>query len=329
AVTLDGTGSFDPDGETLTFAWTSAPANGVALAGATTAHPTFTAPIVVGASPATLIFSLVVTDAHAASTPASVIVTVNPQGTNFAAPPGTPPPADPNQTPLPVGGNGSNRFEMGAAQGLYLQDPAAGEPMVSGFVVVNLGASGGGLPGDAPQDTVVTMNGVALLRDPKLNGNFFRLDPAGPKPSIGWGGQMVLVATGTDPKDGKHIQRTLVLPCPKDIQVASTPAIGSVITGGPSLHITSPSDITLNVGIPELSSIFPQAQLFGYDRATRALAPAGAAVTIAPGPLDVTVPVTVTSAGAYLLDLRWPGQWVLDGQTGGFCGLAKRWTYAK
>src|SRR5512140_19851 len=34
AVTLDGRGSFDPDGETLAFAWTSAPTNGVALTGA-------------------------------------------------------------------------------------------------------------------------------------------------------------------------------------------------------------------------------------------------------------------------------------------------------
>jgi hypothetical protein len=330
AVTLDGTGSFDPDGEAITFAWAQSSGTAVTLAGATTAHPTFTAPAVPSASPAqTLVFSLVVTDAHASSPKASVIVTVNPQGTSFPPPPGTPAPAGPNPTPLPIGGNGSNRFEMGAAQGLYLEDPAAGEPTVSGFVVVNLGASGGGLPGNAPADTVVTMNGVPLLRDPNLNGNFFRLDPAGPKPSIGWGGQMVLVATGTDPKDGKPIQRTLVLPCPTDIEVTSNPEIGSVITGTPSLHITSPSDITLNVGVPLMANIFPTVQLFGYDRATRTLAPSGTAQNIAPGPLDVTVPVTPTAADAFLLDLRWPGVFILDGQTGGFCGLAKRWTYAK
>ena len=44
--------------------------------------------------------------------------------------------------------------------------------------------------------------------------------------------------------------------------------------------------------------------------------------------LDVAVPVLPTAADAYLLDLRWPGVFILDGQTGGFCGLAKRWTYA-
>ncbi|HMA06525.1 MAG TPA: DUF5666 domain-containing protein [Ramlibacter sp.] len=330
AVTLDGRGSFDPDGEAITFAWTQSSGTAVTLTGADTAQPSFSAPAVPAGSPAaTLVFSLTVSDAHASSAPATVIVTVNPEATAFPPPPGTPPPASPNPTPLPIGGNGSNRFEVGAAQGLYLQDPAAGEPTVSGFVVVTLGALGGGLPGNAPADTVVTMNGVALLRDPKLNGNFFRLDPAGSQPSIGWGGEMVLVATATDPKDGKPIQRTLVLPCPNDIPVTSAPDIGSVITRVPSLHITSPSDITLNVGIPELSSIFPQVQLFGYNRATRTLAPSGAAKIIAPGPLDVTVTVTPTAADAYLLDLRWPGTWILDGQTGGFCGLAKRWTYAK
>jgi K319-like protein len=330
-VTLNGAGSFDPDGEPLTFTWTQSSGAPVILTGSGTAQPKFTAPTVADPSPPlTLVFSLVVTDAHANSAPASVIVTVNPPSAEgFPPPPGTPPPASPNPTPLPVGGNGSNRFEMGAAQGLYLQDPAAGEPTVSGFVVVNLAASGGGLPGNAPADTVVTLNGVPLLRDPKLNGNFFRLDPAGPQPSIGWGGQMVLVATGTDPKDGKPIQRQLAMDCPKDIQVTPAPPIGSVITGTPSLHITSPSDITLNVGVPLMANIFPTVQLFGYVRATRTLAPSGAAINIAPGPLDVTVPVTPTAADAYLLDLRWPGVFILDGQTGGFCGLAKRWTYAK
>ncbi|HET7787851.1 MAG TPA: DUF5666 domain-containing protein [Myxococcales bacterium] len=330
AVILDGRGSFDPDGQAITFAWTQSSGAAVVLTGADTAQPTFTAPAVPAGSPAaTLVFSLTVSDANASSIPASVIVTVNPEAAAFPPPPGTPPPAPPNPAPLPVGGNGSNRFEMGAANGLYLVDPANGEPSVQGFVVVNLGALGGGLPGNAPADTVVTMNGVPLLRDPALNGNFFRLDPAGPQPIIGTGGQMVLVATGTDPRDGKPIQRQLVLPCPSDIQVTSVPDIGSVITGVPSLHITSPSNITLNVGIPELASIFPTAQLFGYDRATRTLAPSGIAKIIAPGPLDVTVPVTPTAADAYLLDLRWPGPWILDGQTGGFCGLAKRWTYAK
>jgi hypothetical protein len=46
------------------------------------------------------------------------------------------------------------------------------------------------------------------------------------------------------------------------------------------------------------------------------------------GQLGVTVPVSVpTTAPQYLMDVRWPGFWQADGETGGFCGLAKRWTY--
>jgi hypothetical protein len=271
----------------------------------------------------------VVTDAHASSAPASVTITVNPEAANFPAPPGTPPPADPNQVIQPLGGNGSHRFEVGSQQGLYLQDPAPGEPSVRGFVVVTLGSPASGTGFLPPADTVVTMNGVPLLRDPTLNGTFWRLDAAGPQPKIGTGGQMVLVASATDPNTGKPIQRSLVLPCPKDIAVSSSPAIGSSLAGATSVTVTSLSDITFNIGVPIVASVFPQATLFGYERATRNIVASGGPHNIGPGPLTTTVPVTPTAGDAYLLDVRWPGTFVLDGQTGGFCGLAKRWTYAK
>jgi K319-like protein len=335
-VTLHGTQSHDPDGQALTYRWT-APA-GVTLSSATVASPTFTAPGVAPGSPAlTLSFSLVVSDADASSTASTVLVIVNPAGVSNPAPPGTPPAAAPGSTPLPPGGNGSNRFEMGTdlQTGLYLVDPLPGEPSVVGFVVVafthNLSP--------APDGTTVTMNGVQLRRvvTPGASGLFWELNPADPQPVVGTGGDLVLVATGIDPSTNKQIQRTLVLPCPSDIDVATTPAAGAPLATGSTLHLASASTVSLNPGIQLVVPPPPQAMLFGYDPATQALAGYGSPQPIQPGSLSVDVPVcqgsggtcAATTAPAYLLDLRWPGQRILDGETGGFCGLAKRIFFTK
>ena len=82
-VTLDGTGSTDPDrGTTLTYEWSQTSGHTVTLSNATAASPSFTAPD----GPAILIFELNVTDGSLSSTDA-VNVTV-------AAPDNNPPVAD-------------------------------------------------------------------------------------------------------------------------------------------------------------------------------------------------------------------------------------------
>lgn len=79
AVTLNGTASYDPDLDTLHFTWTQTAGPPVALTGANTANPTFTAPAV-GAGGATLTIQLVVSDGQASSAPDTVNVHV--LGTN-------------------------------------------------------------------------------------------------------------------------------------------------------------------------------------------------------------------------------------------------------
>jgi hypothetical protein len=338
-VTLDGSASFDPASAPLSFLWTQSSGPAVVLSSLTTARTTFSAPsIAVGQPLVTLTFSLVVSDALASSNASIVTVTVNPPGVVSPAPPGSLPPAPPTTT-LVNGGSGSNRFEMGTGlNGLYIRDPAAGEDTVQGIVTVALNSIGGGngsqLP---PTDTTVTLNGVQLLLDPAGNGLEFIIDKTLPQPVVGSGGQLVLIAKATEVTVNNKgvvtrnpIQRQLVLPCPKDVEVSSTPAIGSVITGLASIHVTSPSDLSAaNLGVVIAASIVPQVDLFGYDRATRSLVPSGGPINVILEPLDMTVPVTPTAGDAYLFQLEWPGTFIVDGQTGGFCGLQKRWTYAK
>ena len=72
-VTLNGSGSSDPEGQTLSYTWTQTGGTTVALNGVNTATPSFTAP----AAPATLEFSLTVNDGALDSAADTVICTVS------------------------------------------------------------------------------------------------------------------------------------------------------------------------------------------------------------------------------------------------------------
>ena len=77
-VILDGTSSYDPDGDRdpITYAWTQIAGTFVTLLNANTAHPSFTAPHQSPTGHETLTFSLMVTDSFGATSSDSVDVTV-------------------------------------------------------------------------------------------------------------------------------------------------------------------------------------------------------------------------------------------------------------
>ncbi len=73
-VTLNGSGSNDPDGDSLTYSWSQTLGPGVTLSDTSTARPTFTAPIV--SSDTLLRFQLSVSDPDGLVDSASAAVTV-------------------------------------------------------------------------------------------------------------------------------------------------------------------------------------------------------------------------------------------------------------
>ena len=75
-VMLNGSVSFDPDGDALTYAWTQEGGPGVTLAADTTNTATFVAPTVSAAT--NLTFRLTVTDVRGLSASATTVVTVTP-----------------------------------------------------------------------------------------------------------------------------------------------------------------------------------------------------------------------------------------------------------
>ena len=214
-----------------------------------------------------------------------------------------------------VPNKGGGRFEFGANDAYWNPQHALGEPSISGWVVVSRFFA----------DTVVTMNGVPLMREPyPFNGLWWRVDPAGPQPVVGASGTLTISVSSAS----GGLSRALTFACAADAQIDTTPAVGSSLAGRSSLSLSWQTDITAHdtaIPVQELA----QASLFGFDPATNTLGAGGSPVYLGAHLTGATLPVGIGTSPGWVVDLRWPGQYLLDGNSGGQCGRVKRLPFAR
>lgn len=77
-ITLDGSKSYDPEGQTLSYQWTQVSGEPVKLTGDTTVKPSFTSPVVANGEVKALVFELKVSDQNGRSATDTVEITVDP-----------------------------------------------------------------------------------------------------------------------------------------------------------------------------------------------------------------------------------------------------------
>ncbi len=166
-VTLDGSGSSDPNGDPITYAWTQVDGAGnpitptVTLSNSTAQKPTFTAP---GDGPETLHFSLVVTDKFAAASIADLVdIGVDANGQPVAN-------AGPDQSNINAGqtvtldGSGSSDPEGGTITYAWTQVDGSGNPITPTVTLSNPSAQKPTFA--APATGPLTLHFSLVVKDP-------------------------------------------------------------------------------------------------------------------------------------------------------------------
>jgi chitinase len=161
SVTLDGSGSSDPEGNTITYLWSQLSGTIVTLSDTTAINPTFTAPLL--SANEDLVFQLIVNDGVDASPPVTVTVSIEAVGmvrivqqvigqdipvaftSNIA---------DLNATLTTVGGSGE-LIALAVPNGLYSITAADLSPQ--GYALTNLSCS--------DTDSVVNLSGRTVSLD--------------------------------------------------------------------------------------------------------------------------------------------------------------------
>jgi hypothetical protein len=240
-------------------------------------------------------------------------------------PPALPPPPDPPPPPTttttpggttPPASTGGLRIQ---ARRLYFVDaPLTGEPSFAGDVLVE--ASDGSAP---PAGTAVTLNGVALVRDPTpgVQPKYWRVDPTGRQPQPASDGSATLVATAGG------LAQTLVLPCAPDVAVTTSTAPGSGLAAALFLQFDWSVDLDVNPENTLVTDFYPSAHLYPLDPSGTAVAPGEASHDFVPKVArNAVLPIPPGTGGGWVGELRWQGTFV-TGDSAGFCGRAKRFHF--
>ena len=259
-VTLDGSGSSDPEGQTLTYAWTAPSGSGITLSNPTTAKPTFDAPAV-GSDGAEYEFTLTVNDGVQASAAASVTITVK----DDTAPSfGT---GVDDQTevthiamealalPAATGGNGDLSYALACAAGatgctgtpalppgLSFDAPTrtlSGTPTATGMTTLTYTVT------DA-DDNVTVSDASTLTFEITVGANQVPTADAGAAQTVTEGDLVTLDGSGSTDPEGQTLTYAWTVPSGSGITLSSTTAAKPTFTA-PTLSADTPYTFTLTV----------------------------------------------------------------------------------
>ena len=259
-VTLDGSGSSDPENQELTYAWTAPSGSGITLSSSTATEPTFTAPTVSADTPYT--FTLIVNDGVQDSAEASVTVTVK----DDTAPSfGTETVDDQTEVvhiamadlvlPVATGGNGTLRYALACASGATGCTGTPALPPGLSFDASTRTLSGTPTAINTTtlaytvtdaDDNVTASDAATLTFDITVGANQAPTAHAGDAQTVTEGDTVTLDGSGSSDPEGQTLTYAWTAPLGSGITLSSTTAAKPTFTA-PTVNADTPYTFTLTV----------------------------------------------------------------------------------